>query len=186
MVGIKTPLLKCYFKEHKNLKNKILDLINSSKADNVFIQENFRNDNIHKLDWNDSTNFERRWVKIFKPHLENTLKELMLKIGFTNVALYNVWYQQYNNLGKHGWHTHGSNFTGVYYLKFNEKIHPKTEILNPSDPKQIISIEANEGDLVAFPAYYIHRGGRNLSHESKTIISFNFDPKDVLFELIKN
>ena len=66
---IKTPILKCFFEEHLNLKKEILDIINSSKADNVFIKNNSRNDNIHRLDWNDSTNFERKWVKIFKPHL---------------------------------------------------------------------------------------------------------------------
>jgi|TARA_R100001460_G_scaffold14245_1_gene31974 hypothetical protein len=183
---IKTPMLKCSFTEHLILKKEILSIINSSEADNVFIQNNSINDNIHRLDWNDSTNFNRKWVKIFKPHLENTLKKLVCKIGFTDVTLYNIWYQQYHNSGKHGWHTHGSNFTGVYYLDFNKEIHPKTDILNPSNPKEVISIDANEGDLIAFPAYYIHRGGRNLSHNSKTIISFNFDPKDVVFELIEN
>ena len=30
-----------------------------------------------------STNFERKWVKIFKPHLQNTLKKLVYKIENT-------------------------------------------------------------------------------------------------------
>ena len=32
---IKTPILKCFFEEHLNLKKEILDIINSSEADIV-------------------------------------------------------------------------------------------------------------------------------------------------------
>jgi hypothetical protein len=30
----------------------------------------------------------------------------------------------------HGWHTHGNNFTAVYYLELNEQ-SPKTELIDP-------------------------------------------------------
>jgi len=183
---IKTPILKCFFQEHKKLKKEILEMINSSKADNLYCKDSYMNDAIYRLDWKDSNNFERNWVKVFKPHLENTLKNLIYKIGLTKIILYNVWYQQYQQQGKHGWHTHGNNFTGVYYLDFDKKIHPTTDILNPLNPKEIISMDTEEGDLIAFPSYLIHRGGLNLSKNIKTIISFNFDVQNPAFKYIKN
>ena len=186
MIEVKTPILKCSFPEHQQIKEQILKIINSIKADKVFQKDSHRNDNIHRLDWEDSSNFERSWVKIFKPYLEKALINLINKIGLTKIMLYNIWYQQYQHQGKHGWHTHGNNFTGVYYLDFNKDTHPTTDILNPSNPKEMISVDAKEGDLIAFPSYFIHRGGLNLSKSTKTIISFNFDAQDAVFELIKN
>jgi len=186
MIEIKTPILKETLKNHLNLKPKILSLIEKNKDGFLFKQDGLFNDNIHKLDWDKSTDFNRDWVKILQPHLKDVLETMVLKIGLTEVIFRNIWYQQYEYGGTHGWHTHGNNFTGVYYLNFDKDTHPKTEILNPIEPKNKISVEAEEGQVIAFPSYFIHRGARNLQKNSKTIVSFNIDVQNPVFEYIKD
>tara|TARA_B110000285_G_C14989297_1_gene545458 strand:- start:181 stop:738 length:558 start_codon:yes stop_codon:yes gene_type:complete len=185
MIEFKTPILKGILKNHLELKPKILNLIEKTNDSFLFKKDELLNDNIHKLDWDKSTDFNREWVTLLQPYLKDTLENMILKIGLTEVIFKNIWYQQYGYGGTHGWHTHGNNFTGVYYLSFDKEKHPTTEILNPNNPKDKISIEAEEGQIIAFPSYFIHRGVINLQNTNKTIISFNIDIQSPVFEYIK-
>ena len=185
MIEIKTPILKGVLKNHLDLKPKILNLIEKTNDSSLFKHDELLNDNIHKLDWDKSTDFNREWVTLLQPYLKDTLENMVLKIGLTEVIFENIWYQQYEYGGTHGWHTHGNNFTGVYYLSFDKEKHPKTEILNPSNPKDKISVEAEEGQIIAFPSYFIHRGAKNLQNTNKTIVSFNIDTHSPVFDYIK-
>ena len=185
MIEIKTPILKGILKDHLKIKQEILKLIKEGNGGFFYHKGEKINDNIHKLDWDNSTDFNREWVKLLTPYLRDALNSLVLKIGLSSVVFRDIWYQQYKYEGKHGWHTHGNNFTGVYYLDFDKENHPKTDILNPSNPTEKISIEAEEGDLITFPSYFIHRGGLNLSNTTKTIVSFNMDIETPIFDLVK-
>tara|TARA_R100000687_G_C6300168_1_gene95504 strand:- start:145 stop:459 length:315 start_codon:yes stop_codon:yes gene_type:complete len=98
--------------------------------------------------------------------------------------IYQIWFQQYFKKGTHGWHIHGHNFTGVYYLDF-DRTSPKTELVYPYKNKEKISINANEGDIVIFPSFAIHRGCQLLDDKTKTIISFNFSLKEITKEKMK-
>ena len=93
------------------------------------------------------------------------------KLNFEKVIIDNIWFQQYKQNGTHGWHTHGSNYTGVYYVDF-EKTYAKTELINPIDDKKI-TIDAEEGDIIIFPSFIIHRSALQKINKTKTIISFN-------------
>jgi len=73
----------------------------------------------------------------------------------------------------HSWHTHGENFTGVYYVELNEK-SPKTQIVNPFDSHSVYELDVSEGDMVIFPSYTLHRAAKMTNDIRKTIISFNF------------
>ena len=100
------------------------------------------------------------------------LQEVITNLGYFKAVVNNVWYQQYLEGDTHGWHIHGQHFTGVYYLEFPSGCS-KTEVCSPYnfETKQINTIE---GDLIVFPAHYIHRGLPNKKIR-KTIVSFNFD-----------
>ena len=41
-------------------------------------------------------------------------------MGFEKCIINDLWFQQYNKQGTHGWHVHGHNYTGVYYVNFNK------------------------------------------------------------------
>jgi uncharacterized RmlC-like cupin family protein len=83
-----------------------------------------------------------------------------------------LWFQQYYKNSQHGWHTHSSNFTSVYYLEL-ENDAPKTKIVNAFNQKEIIELNVVEGDIVIFPSFVIHQGPKNISNNRKTIISYN-------------
>ena len=77
---------------------------------------------------------------------------------------------QINNI--HGWHIHGHNFTGVYYLDLPTDA-PKTQIVNPFNQEQILIPEVGEGEILMIPSYVIHSGPKIKKNISKTVVSFN-------------
>jgi len=92
-------------------------------------------------------------------------------MGFENIILTALWYQQYIKDSTHGWHTHGDNYTGVYYLELHED-SPTTELI---DNGKINRLSVKEGDFVVFPSFIKHRAPKILDDNRKTIISFNFN-----------
>ena len=79
--------------------------------------------------------------------------------------LVNIWFQQYNHNETHGWHTHSENYTGVYYLEM--PTGPQTQIFDG----EIRNLPVQEGDLVIFPSFLIHRAPPVLNNNRKTMIS---------------
>ena len=168
-------------KNHSQIKDKILSEIdkcddNSLKFNQFYInsytEEKVTADSISKLDWDKSEDEERPWVKIFLPEFCEDIKEIFSSMCYTGVNIKQVWYQQYLEGDTHGWHIHGHHFTGVYYLEYPEGCS-KTEVCSPFSLKAE-QMDTVEGDLIIFPAHYIHRGLPN-SDIRKTIVSFNFD-----------
>ena len=160
-------------KEHLEIKDSILFEISKSSDGDLKQQDynNFYTDSISKLDWNKSADIERPWVKIFLSVFLKNLQEAISSIGYTQAVIKNVWYQQYLEGDTHGWHIHGEQYTGVYYLEFPEGCS-QTEIVSPYNFK-VEKIDVVEGDFVVFPAHCILRGLPN-NKKRKTIISYNF------------
>ena len=160
-------------KEHLEIKDSILFEISKSSDGDLKQQDynNFYTDSISKLDWNKSADIERPWVKIFLSVFLKNLQEAISSIGYTQAVIKNVWYQQYLEGDTHGWHIHGEQYTGVYYLEFPEGCS-QTEIVSPYNFK-VEKIDVVEGDFIIFPAHCIHRGLPN-TKKRKTIISYNF------------
>ena len=184
LIEFKTYLFHSNIERHKEIKNQLLDLFKTNK-ESLYDREKGQNDNIHSLDWNNSKNTSRKWVQLFYPILQKKLNEMIEPSGLSKCTIYDVWFQQYKKEGTHGWHTHGSNYTGVYYLNLH-KDNPSTEILLPTDPLKKRTIEVNEGDIIIFPSYFIHRSPLNKSTNSKTIISFNFDAINPIRKYVEN
>jgi hypothetical protein len=170
------------FKKHSIFKQ---DLLNFFKLEKNFIErkDHYYTDNIHKLDWYNSSDFKRDWVQLIIKDLQNYFENCLNVLNFEKVVIDKLWFQQYEQNGTHGWHVHGSNYTGVYYVDF-EKNYAKTELINPLDRKKII-IDAEEGDIVLFPSFIIHRSAVQEINKTKTIISFNLSFDGVLKEYLK-
>ena len=81
----------------------------------------------------------------------------------------NGWFQQYEKDSYHQWHNHeGANFTNVYFLELpDSKFKTKIKVGD-----EIIEYEAEEGDLISFPAYLLHTSEKN-GDGRKTVIAFN-------------
>jgi len=173
-IEIPSLILKEKFKYHENFKEQLLKLIHETKDNGLNDHTNNMNDDISKLDWDLAKNFERPWVKLIINHFFEQLNNFSKIIGCDRILLRELWYQQYNKGDIHNWHIHGSNYTGVYYLEFN-KNSPRTEFLFPNDLNKCFTIDVEEGDIITFPSYFIHRSQKNLTDIRKTIISFNID-----------
>lgn len=158
---------------HTELKDQILQSLSQSKTDTLVMQDSYYSDSVNKLDWSQARDFTRPWVQLLKPHIETYLNKLAVALGYQSAIIEEFWFQQYVTGNAHGWHTHGSNFTGVYYLELDEA-SPKTEIIEPSRQNKKIVMDVNEGDILMFPSYVIHRAPVIENNIRKTIVSFNF------------
>ena len=124
------PVYKLKMPEHILIKDVLLLLIDETKSYKSKV------DNIASLDWEDASNFKREWVSFFLPFWNMQVKNLLEDVNCSSINLHDIWFQQYEKGGEHGWHTHRGNFTGVYYLEF-DKSSPKTEIIDPFSKRKI-------------------------------------------------
>jgi hypothetical protein len=169
---INSPYVITPFKEHVKIKKELLDLINVSKFNSP---EDIKSETaITKADWFDAQNMSREWVQFLAPYLLPNLQDLYKEIGFDVLRIHEIWFQQYLTGSEHGWHSHSSNFTNVYYLEFPEN-SPKTLLLDPFDRSTVIEVDVKEGDLLAFPSYVLHKAPKVGNSNRKTIISYNID-----------
>jgi len=156
---------------HDQYKESLLNKINNASSDSLIQSTNYYNDTINRVDWNNSQDMEREWVIESKPYLSNYLTQWTNSVNFDEWYINQIWFQQYEHQGTHGWHTHGSNFTGVYYVDLPEGT-PKTQLVLNNN---VIDVNIKEGDILIFPSFVIHRAPPNKSDKIKTIISFNID-----------
>ena len=167
--------LDCFYykkklQHHKEIKTPLLSLIEDAEYDPCI--DLGCDTDITKTDWKNSDNFERPWVKFLNQYLLNEILESYKDCGYDGFTLHEIWFQQYVQNSKHGWHTHSSNFTSVYYLELPDGT-PKTQLVNPYNQSTIIEPEIEEGDILIFPSFVLHKAPPNLSEDQKTIISFN-------------
>jgi len=159
------------FKEHNELKDKLLDAI--ARQENV---ENLTgpNNNITRCDWSDMRfDRSREWLGLMGIALHEHLDQWAASLDYDTFQIHEIWFQQYNTGSKHAWHVHGANFTNVYFLDL-PKDSPKTQWIDPVS-KLAHEFDVEEGDIITFPSWLIHRAPENQSSEMKTIISWNMD-----------
>jgi len=160
------------FRNHKLVKKELLSLIDHAEFESI--TDNGSETNITKADWHKAQDFGRDWVKLFADNFAEDILNVYQDLGYDGFTLHELWFQQYIQNSGHGWHTHSSNFTNVYYLEL-PKNSPKTQIVNPYNQTEVIEIDVKEGDLLTFPSFVIHRAPENTSPNRKTIISYNIN-----------
>ena len=173
-IKVETTALLKPFKYHNQIKENLLSKINNSYNHKIDIKNQYYSDEIHKLDWSENLDFNREWVQLVKPKLEEHFNECANDLNYQSCQVVRMWYQQYIKNNTHGWHIHGENYTGVYYLEL-PKGSPKTELIDQYNINKKITINAKEGDIVIFPSFIIHRAPKVINDVKKTIISFNLD-----------
>ena len=161
------PILLEKFSEHNIHKTLLMDHFNKEE----FFKENFIDDNITKVDWHKANDFNRPWVKLIYDDLHKHFLKFANHMGFEKCMIDQLWFQQYNKEGHHGWHVHGHNYTGVYYVNWNKDC-AKTRYVDPIT-QEVKDINAEEGDVVIFPSTVVHRANIQKIDFPKVIISFN-------------
>lgn len=167
---IQYKLIKFPFKQHKKFKNKLLSYFKEEPFDK---KNSVNMDDLYKCDFHDSTNPSRPWVEMLLPSFMKSFETFLNQMEFKTLQFKDIWFQQYKKDNTHHWHIHGCTFTGVYYVKYNEKCIG-TELIDPIT-KKVMMPAVYEGDVIIFPSYVKHRAPPQITNTLKTIISFNFD-----------
>jgi hypothetical protein len=157
---------------YKEINKKLLFLID--KIPNNPLKG--RNDNISHTDWNLPPELKREYLDYFFEIIEPYMLKISKEFKSKKCEIDNIWFQQYYKSDLHRWHTHAKcHFTNVYFVELPCK-SLGTEILDQE------KLDLHEGDLLTFPSYLYHRSPRNLGEKRKTVISFNTNFEDYIYE----
>lgn len=168
-------------KFHDHIKNDLLSLINKAADSSFQKKDKYFGDDLLKSDWPLADNWDRPWAAKYADIFNGQLKYFANALGYKDIQLSKLWYQQYGHKQTHGWHIHARNYTGAYYLELPDDA-PNTEFLYPDNLQDGFSIDVKEGDILFFPCHFMHRSNKSKSHSVKTIISWNLDFLDILDE----
>ena len=174
------PLLMQYFVRkmpyHYENKQIILDMIEKVEmVDTTTSKQDDPQQRITKYDYLIAdTAISRPWVDFITPKIWNVINTMPTEIGWGVPSIRAMWFQQYLQSDHHQWHPHcGCNWAGIYYLEAPDQ-SCITEFLEPFTQNQF-KFNAQEGDIVMFPAQLLHRSPEFFSAGRKTVIAFNFD-----------
>ena len=165
---MEVPFIISHFDQHDLLKDKVLSSIDKMPETSI----SYTTGHISKCDWQLPRDYPRKYLDVLEEPIYTFVKKQFAKLGYSDVSITNVWFQQYNKNSSHGWHEHlECQWTNVYYLQFPEET-PKTQYLNRLSG-EIHTFDVKEGDILIFPSFITHCAPKNESDKTKTIISFN-------------
>lgn len=166
ILKIAQPIIINEFKYHNELKKKLLDSISECDFKNIV----YDTTDITRTDYEVSCN--KAYQQILKLPLVEHMQMQMSSVGYDDLIIHNMWFQQYEHNSSHGWHVHHNcQWTNVYYLQ-----------LPAGTPKIVVwdnlhkisrEVPVYEGCILTMPSQLIHKAPENLSDSTKTIISFN-------------
>lgn len=172
-IKLTVPAIITKFEEHTLIKDSVLKLIREQDSAERIYEEGTSTLDITRCDYKESYD-PRPWTDVMQPHLLKALTSIYSELGYASYSIHNIWFQQYNTGSTHGWHVHTKcQWTNVYYLDLPDGT-PKTELIDPWS-REVITMDVQEGDILTFPSFVIHRAPVNKTATPKTIISFNSD-----------
>lgn len=169
--------LPIYISRNENHdKEAILDAIESVYGTDNRIK-NERDDvsntnfHLHQSEYEGSQKyFELIWDHVSKhvEHYKNIHTDMILPGGYVE----HHWFNQYRTGDRQGWHTHPTISTSnIYYVDLPDKKYSTEFYLGG----KAVQLDVQEGDLVTFPSYLMHRAPLIRDRDvTKTIISFGF------------
>ena len=158
--------------DHSLIKDRILNEIKLSTHYENIDHGEYYSDKVSRADMDLCGDPNRSWVKVLLPNLSISINEMLSNMAYNGFKIKDMWYHQYVKGDCYGWHIHDKMYAGIYYLEFG-KSSGRTQICSPFSLKST-KINAQEGDVVIFPAHLMHRALPN-SDERKTVVSFNFN-----------
>ena len=166
---MKNLINKFTFNNHLNIKNTLLELI--EKTPSLTISDN--RDQISKSDFY-IKDLEKEYVNFVTPYIKDFLTPSLKIFNIGGFIMKNMWYQQYYKNDIHKWHTHpNSHFACVYYVDMPD--NTQKTLVKEFGSNELIKYDAEEGDIIMFPAFLSHSSPLISTDTNKTIISFNLD-----------
>lgn len=162
-------IFKTKVKNHSKLKKDIIEEL--IKAPGSLL------DTVQKTDWKTKVK-NKPYVNLVMPSIKNHITKLINHLYGKNKKIIqsiinNIWYQIYTEASHHGWHTHAfTQFANVYFVELPNSKYG-TEFLNEKN------IKVNEGEIITFPSWYLHRSPVIKSNKRKIIIAFNLDMENL-------
>lgn len=156
-------------KFHKKIKPQILNFISQ------YEQLGECPDAVTKTDYYDPTkdHFPPYW-NLFADNADDLLECICNKYWAQNFNVASVWFQQYQNNDFHGWHLHGNSSISMSYLLELDDYRHSTEFID-IERNDTFQLEVEEGDVIIFPSYIIHRSPLIRSNNRKTTIAVNIN-----------
>lgn len=168
------------FKDHAALRDLVLKEILDDASSNDRNYEYYDEHDVPYMDILTDYGTPLEHVKYYDL-IREPLNKHMYKVATEDMGFHDVnnvielWYQIYYNQQMHGWHIHHNcNFTSVWYLEFPDGA-PRTEFMDTRTKEVKVIDDIQEGDILTFPSYVVHRAPVNLGQERKTILSWHVD-----------
>ena len=166
---LKIPIFKKQIIDHDRYKSQILQQIKDYSF--AYIKKNTLD---IASDYELSRDHPRPYLDTIRSRVKDCLLDFAkISTHYKDVEIRCFFYQQYEKEQYHGWHVHDCQYSGVYYLDMPPDT-PKTEYIDPFT-NDVCELDVQEGDVIAFPSFLVHRAPPNKIDTSKTIISFNFN-----------
>lgn len=154
---------------HSVIKDEILEKIASMGKYSMIQPES---QSISNTDWHLDKSNRRPYYDIVEPIINNHNEEIRELLGYSRIRVINYWHQQYETGDYHGWHNHPACvFSNVYYVSLSGD-NPSTTF---SYLGKEFSVPVQEGMILTFPGYLLHKSGMNNSEQTKTVIAWNSD-----------
>tara|TARA_R100000458_G_C8077986_1_gene113936 strand:- start:16 stop:534 length:519 start_codon:yes stop_codon:yes gene_type:complete len=155
------------------IKRKFLNYISNDKSSGFYIEPALSKTSAPKSIITKGSFRNGKSTQDLTNLYNKNLKDKIEKITGTGYYMNAIWYQCYGkNTGSyHDYHDHSSSnceVSGIYYLKLKDP-KLKTEFLDT--PELIVE----EGDIILFDAFALHRSPPNNTNHDKIILSFNLD-----------
>ena len=163
----------------ESVRKSILDFI-LEDTDSISLVS--PNENISKTTWT-ITDSKIKLGEIFKKDLAKIFRNYFEK----SYILTDIWHQVYTkHTGSfHGFHHHfneESNVSAIYYVK----LHSKELLTQFQCDGNVVTPDAQEGDIIIFDARTLHASPPNNTDNDKIIVSFNFMLREPVVELSTN
>jgi hypothetical protein len=158
-------ITKVKIKDHNKHKINLLKLIDSMPK----VSFNTKAEEIDKSDWCLNSFYHRKYWDYFFNLLDPWFETMENKYGSNQakMKIETYWFQQYFKNNFHSWHNHPRcHFSSVYYLELY-----KNELA--TEFKEFNLTDVQEGDIITFPSYLLHRSPINNYKKRKTVIVFN-------------
>ena len=153
------------FPNYLNIKDKLIKeirLVDSAPFGDVSLTDwkSYGNPTVGQY-WNTLYPF------VVESHLKIRAELYKQYAEYVSIDFGYVWFQIYGANSQHSYHTHpGCQFSNVFYVDL-----PDTEI--KTEFFDIKSLDVEEGDMVTFPSYLLHRSPVNLDIKEKVIVAYN-------------
>ena len=196
-----TPVGKIKYKDHDNLKKKVLNFIETNK--------NLETDGIISPELKHFFNHYNQGSKFFEEIKDDSFKNFLdesslnfvkyvMGCDVNEMIITDCWL---NNCQKNGYqvmHSHANSFiSGTYYINYDQEIHPPLKFANPStysnlspflelnireftdfNHKETICNFIEEGTLILWPSHLSH-GYEINRNDNRISLSMNFMPSEL-------